>query len=205
MQNVNIDSIQREQKKIIFQYGLMLVASMILGWTLKRFLSQNFLLDTANLMAKHFSIPFAFCNSAWEYLQCIFLYALPDLISFFLIFMSAFTVFNYVLVDVVLVYLGLRSGFSIGILMTASHLALSFSSSLFHRICFVCLRFFILAMVFWFSYQISLQAFRIKRFSPVGRLLTDPKRIFTLCLFSVAFLALVTILNGLYCLLIYIT
>ena len=205
MQNVNIDSIQREQKKIVFQYGLMLVASMILGWTLKRFLSQNFLLDTANLMSKHFSIPFAFCNTAWEYLQCIFLYALPDLISFFLIFMSAFTVFNYVLVDVVLVYLGLRSGFSIGILMTASHWTFSFSPSLFHRICFVCLRFFILVMVFWFSYQISLQAFRIKRFSPVGHLLTDPKRIFTLCLFSVAFLALVTILNGLYCLLIYIT
>ncbi len=189
----------KERKKVFFQFTLMTLMALVMGGMLEKLLTPAFEKRALTAVTTHFEIPFHYCDTAWDWLLCILRYALPDLITLTVIFLAAFTFLNYVITDLALVYAGGRLGLSFLLLTKSS--GISFA----HRTIFLLFHGLMLALIWLYACQSALLSFHLKRFSSVGRLSTAPLEALRLLLFTFLYAVFAFILDGLYCLLIYIT
>ena len=105
--NVSIGLKQNEPAKILFQYLILTVCSVIAGWCILRTASLSELTEQA---FKHFTHPFRQCDSFEEVLSEFLAFVCSDLLCAILLLLSAFSLLNYWCSDLILAFLGLRLG-----------------------------------------------------------------------------------------------
>ncbi len=180
-----------EQAKMLFQYLLVVIVSIIAGLFLARSTSLSFLCERA---VQHFALPFYHCTSfrevSLEYLR----YSLSDLICATLLLVSSFSLLNCLSSEFILAFQGLR----FGVALTAVFSIHSFGY-LGERLSLLLFRFGIISCFVFCAYHLSRFSYEFRKNLKSGRLTLSPKN--TIPLFGI-FLFLtsaILLFNILYC------
>lgn len=202
--NFRGDPQKLERIKILFQFVLMLICSIIIGLMLVNSLSETFYQNSMLGISAHFETVFINCKTFYDYIKAILLCALSDILSLLIIFVVSFSAFNYAVSDILLVYNGLRIGFSV------SFLSAFISNSLFAynigRLRFVVFVFFkavILLLILDYAYRAAVYSRKLKLTTPSGRPNIKIKVLLPFTVYTLTYIGSVIIINGVYCWLIY--
>ncbi len=180
-----------EKKKIIFQFILMLVSSVIGGICFSKLLSHE-MTETAILrISHHFSVSYLNDFGFSEFLKEFFELCLPDIICISILLLASFTFINYMVTDFVLVFLGFRYGINSALLNIAD---ISISTSLL----FCVLRIIILAIFLVYSCRMAFYALSFRRFSSNGRLVLSKSKLISAFIFTLTVIGAIFIINGIY-------
>ena len=199
------DVLAIERAKIGFQFILMTVCSFTIGALFISFLSEEFFAQSALKLSTHFETVFINCSSIREYLFSVLLYALSDIISIAIIFVVSFAVFNYIASDIVLIYNGIKTGFTVFFLYSfVSNVALTYNIGVLRYWVFAFFKAVILLLILDYSYRSAVYSAKFKIFNNTGRPEITPKVLFSFILKTLTYMGAVIILNALYCWLIYI-
>ncbi|MBE6576673.1 MAG: hypothetical protein E7653_00870 [Ruminococcaceae bacterium] len=189
------DEIKLEKIKILFQFAIMLIASIVLGVCLARVISIDLRSTaTANIL-RHFSPQGTKgVGDFLEYLR----YSAFDVIVVVLLVIFSFSFINYIISDIVIVMYGAKLGIASSLLLAIPEVRA------FDRFVFFTFKPLLLILIVLFSYKMALFSLEIRRFSNNGRLVADRRKTLSMLLASLAFIGLILIINGLYCLCLYI-
>lgn len=194
------NALEVEKTKIIFQFVLMLTASVLCGIFFTRLLSYEFLNSTLINVSRHFNAPFRGCGSFDEILSKYLEFCGCDIVCLTLLLLFSFSFINYIISDLVLIFSGFKFGMSIAVIWYFSFARIGFGNSF----TFLILRSIALVVILIYSYRMALYSLDIRKFSDNGRVVLNKKHLLSILLFTVNILGLIFIINGLYCLLIYI-
>lgn len=193
-----------ERIKILFQFLLMLVCSFAIGWMLANSVSEAFYQNSVLGISAHFETVFINCNTFYDYIKAILLYALSDILSVFIIFIVSFSAFNYVISDFLLVYNGIRVGFSVSFLSSfISDPIFAYNVGLLRYIVFAFFKAVILLLILDYSYRAAVYSQKLKITSPNGRPNIKIKVFLPFIVYTLTYVGSVIIINGVYCWLIY--
>lgn len=193
-----------ERVKIAFQFLLMTVCSLTIGFLISGALSDSFYEESVLGVSSHFETLFVNCGSIYDYISCIALYSIYDIICIAVIFCVSFAAFNYVATDFVLVYNGVRSGLAISFLfafVTAERC--SYGIGLGRYTVFIIFKLAILVLLFSYSYRAAVSSSTLRRTEKNGRIVINPRMALRFLLYTFANVGSVLVINGLYCWLIY--
>jgi hypothetical protein len=189
-------AIRIERYKIAFQFFLMLTASIICGVCLTKILSEGLRSNAYEKIIRHFisaKIPRTFFEYFVDYIKM----SSMDILIILGIFIFSFSFINYVVTDILIVFIGMRFGF--GAFLLSSTLNVSFTD----KMAFYIFKIIIIVMMFVFSYMMAVYSLEIRRFSSNGRLINSKRKLGSMIICFVTFIGLILISNGLYCLCIY--
>lgn len=179
-----------EKIKIIFQYLLVFISSFFCGCFFTQLISQSVLFEIEKDLIYHFEIPFVECKSFFELFQVFIKLTIKDIVCFAILFFSVFTVFNYIISDLIIFYVGFDFGFSVCLLLK---LFLNSGAYIIHSpngieiFIFIATRLIFIASILYFSIKLSLGAFKMKALKPNGR--------FTISLPAFAYTSFLTVLG----------
>ena len=194
-----------ERVKIAFQFTLMSVCSLILGVLLSRSLSEVFYSDYVVNISTHFETLFLKCEKFYDYFLCVASYAISDIVCVIIIFCVSFAAFNYVVSDLVLAYLGIKTGLAVSFLFTfISNPEFQYNIGWLKYMVFLIFKLFILIIIWDYSYRSAVYSYNLKKVNTLGRSATSAKTLFVFLINTAAYLGSVIILNILYCLLVYL-
>lgn len=199
------DPLSIERAKIGFQFILMTVCSFLMGALLISFLSEEFYAKSVLRVSTHFETVFINCSELREYIFSVLLYALSDIISIAVVFVVSFAVFNYIASDIVLIYNGIKTGFTVFFLYSfVSNASLAYNIGSLRYLIFVFFKAVILLLILDYSYRSAVYSAKFKTFNNMGRPNINPKVLFPFILNTLTYIGSVIILNALYCWLMYI-
>lgn len=192
-----------ERVKILFQYFLMLFCAFVLGALIKNFLSENYIISLHEIICGHFNSDlFSYSKSAEMLIQVI-KYSLSDIISVSLIFVSSFAVFNYISSDLVLIYNGIKYGFSAFFLISEMFTDTQIAGiSFFDVFSFILFKLSILAVLLTYSYYSAIYSSAFKRQAPNGRSVIIWKPLASYLVATLSCIGAFLMLNALYLLVI---
>lgn len=194
----NADPQRTERFKILFQYLLVLIGSVIAGALFTFFFTENLLTQLGSNIQTHFQTIFENCNSIPQAIRLVVRYAFPELICVLLSFLFTFSMLNYLISDLILVYEGFTSGCSVFLLFRLN------TGMLWEEILFGITRFGILVCFSVALYRMALYSSQLKRFTETGRPMIHPRTVLRLILCTAIFGTLILLFDLLYCLLIYL-
>ena len=173
---------RREQIKIIFQYSLMLVASVIAGGLLPRFLGDRAWQSALHAVTVHFDLSFSLPIAAKEFFYTVYTFFLPTLICVGIVGIFSFSSLNCLITDGVFVYLGMRTGCTISVLCTLfrRNMLESLHFGFFKLFIFLLFKLLLLAFFMLYAVQMSKYAYRLRVYSKEGRTLFHPQTVFAL-------------------------
>ena len=99
----------RFDKRLIYQYVLILVSSLCIGLLLPRFLSEEFLQSLYQKIALHFQVPIYGVEKLSDWLKAMLEYALLDIICLGIVLIFAFSSATSMVSGVAIVYIGIKS------------------------------------------------------------------------------------------------
>lgn len=193
-----------EKIKIMLQYIIMIVCSVVLGWVTVKLLPDSFLSSVADGIPRHFGSLFENCESFRDGLLCVISYSRLDLLAVSMIAISVFTVFNCLISDFVLVFRGFCFGFCCSYLTYFPSVASEHGVGIFRFLIYSFFKIVIASLLLLYSYRSSLYAMGMKKYTPVGRTVIDKRLLMSFILFTVAMLGAVMIVQGIYCLTIFL-
>ncbi len=175
---------EREQTKIIFQYGLMTIASWVAGWLLPRFLGEGLWQSAENAIATHFALPFSAMTNAKELLYAVYAFFLPTLLCISIVGIFSFSSLNCLVSDGVLVYLGMRTGCTVSLLYSffRSSTALSYRLDSLQWFLFILFKLLVLTVFFVYAVRMAKYSYRLRIYSQEGRTLFHPQTVGALLL-----------------------
>lgn len=187
-----------EKNKIIFQFALMLIASVIGGICFSNLLSEVALEKAALRIISHFGVSSdnGFSRLVWQYLGV----CLPDIICALVLFLFSFSFVNYVVSDAVLVFLGFRYGVNSAIIKITSFSVVGVGNSLSYWL----LRAAVLTVFMIFSCRMAFYSLSLRKFSQNGRLVLDRKALLSQMIYTLTVIGLLLMINGLYCIFIFV-
>ncbi|MBO7310048.1 MAG: hypothetical protein J6U86_01500 [Clostridia bacterium] len=180
-----------EKKKILFQFALMMISSVIGGISFIKLMSKEMLDGISESITQHFSISLSSGMTFSEYIGKYFSLCLADLTCIFILLVSSFTFINYLVTDGVLVFLGFRYGINAALLSVTS---VGGGTSL----CFWILRALILFVFFVYSCKMAFYALSFRRFTSNGRLVLNKSNLLPAFVFTATVIGFILITNGLY-------
>ena len=190
---------EREQLKIIFQYSLMLFASLVLGWILPRFFSQTLWQEAYQALLHHIS-PTDSPGDMPTLLKTAWMFSKPMLLCIGAVFVFSFSSLSCLITDGLLVYLGARTGCALSLLYamlrTANDAALASPAIL--PFLFVLFRVALAAMFLIFSVYMAKHSYRLRIYSREGRPLFHPKTLLTLIVHTALCATICFLLHFLY-------
>ena len=196
------DRMRLESAKILFQYLLMILASSVCGAAMNQMLSDAFINDQLSGVILHFEGMFLGCDGLLSYLRCLLRYSMLDLISLAGLFACSFSIFNYVISDLILVFNGFRLGFC-GVFLThflKGQGVYSLTYGTFFM--FWIFRLSVVFLLLRFAFRGALWARKMKSYLPGGRKALRG-RVLISFVSSLLFTACsILMLNTLYCVLI---
>lgn len=177
---------ERERRKIVFQYALMLLASWIAGWILPRFLSNTLWQQAQASVSTHFMPSLA---SGKALFQTAYSFFIPTFLCIIVVALFSFSVLNCLVTDGVLIYLGMRTGCTVSILYSLFRgiPSLSYRPSLLGIFIFVLFKLLLLLIFASYAIRMAKYAYRLRIYSKVGRTLFHPNTVgalichFTIC------------------------
>ncbi len=203
--NFRTDQERLERIKILFQFILMLVCSVIIGWLVVNSLTETFYQNSVLGVSTHFETVFINCKTFYDYIKEILLYALSDILSVFVIFVVSFSAFNYLVCDLLLVYNGLRIGTSVSFLSAfISNSIFAYNIGLLRFVVFVFFKAVVLMLMLDYAYRAALYSQKLKLTAPNGRPNVKVKVLLPFIVYTLTYIGSVIIINGVYCWLIYL-
>lgn len=197
-------SFRIERTKIAFQFILMSVCSVLIGFLLVGVLSENIYSDNVFRVSDHFKKMFIGCESFGDYFSCILSFALSDIICILIIFAVSFALFNYVVSDFVLIYSGFRFGFITSFLSSfVSNTEYAYSIGWIKYLVFIFFKSAVFILLWDYSYRSAVYSANLKETSSIGRPNLKIKVVVPFLVNTLARIGAVIILDGLYCGLIY--
>ncbi len=191
------EGIRLEKIKILFQFLIMLVASVVLGVCLSRLFSDELRARAFSDIIRHFSAQAANSSASslfFKYLS----FSLFDIISILSLVIFSFSFINYVVSDIIIVIYGTRLGIGASLALALQDI------QVFEKIIFFSFRSLIIILIIIFCYKMALYSLELRRFSSNGRFAADKRKTISIIAFALAFLGLILIINGLYCICLYI-
>ncbi len=187
---------ETEKLKILFQFSIMLIASVIggicftalLSDTATQRLSQKALLSISEDIGTTLLIGKIWSISAIE------------LICIAVLFVFSFSLVNYTVSDIALVFLGFKWGMSAAVVKLTGFESFGMGNSL----SFWILRGAILFVIFFFACKMAFFSLDIRTSSLNGRGQINSKKLVSLILFALSVAIAIWLLNGIYCFVIYI-
>ncbi len=201
------DIVTKEKIKITFQYVLMLISSAVIGIIFLKILPDGYINESVFGISKHFDLIFSECDVFPDALRCILSYSTYDLVITAIIALSSFTVFNYIVSDICIICTGFKFGFSVSFLaafISGGVTETVYRLGIMRYLIFVSFKAIIASLLIWFAYRISVISFGLKKYTSVGRTVLKPDNLVKLFLYYISFSGLILILNGMYCLFIYL-
>jgi hypothetical protein len=190
--------------KILFQFLLMVLCSATIGWMLVNTLSEASYHNSEFRISSHFETVFINCKILYDYIKAILLYSLSDILSLLIIFVASFSVFNYIVSDLLLVYNGMRIGFSLPFLYAfISDPVFVYNIGLLKYIVFVFFKVGILILILDYAYRAAVYSQKLKITAPNGRPNIKIKVLFPFIIYTFTYIGSLIIINGAYCWLIY--
>jgi len=199
------DKLNTEKLKVAFQFFIMIFCSAFIGYVFCGLLSEELILSLTVSISTHFENTFAFCEGPLEYFGEALVYTLPEIICITFIFFASFATFNYLATDAALLFYGFRFGMSATLLF----LLISSDGSIYQiryseLIIFIIFKIFLLVLLVKYSYTAAKYSYSLKKVGPLGRPDVKIKVLFPFLISSLTYMGSMMILNGIYCLLIYI-
>ncbi len=170
---------ERERLKIIFQYTLMVVASCVAGWILPRFFGEALWQDIGKAVSKHFDHPFSALDGIGAVVHTVYSYFKPTLVCIGIVAIFSFSSLSCLVSDGILVYLGIRVGCALSILISI----FQESSPIPYRPSSLCVFFFILFHLLWlvffwlYSIQAAKYSYQLRMYSKEGRAIFPKKAV----------------------------
>lgn len=188
-------SIRTEKEKIIFQFTLMLIASIVCGMLFSKLLSDSALQSSADKIVRHFCNQDIDGNMLSAFKKYYILFCIPSIICVAVVFIFSFSFVNYVVTDTVLVFLGFRYGFNSALIAVS---ALS-KIGIFHSLVYWILHAVIIAVALIYSCRMAFYSLTLRSFSANGRLIVERKALLSSLIFTLTVVGLILIVGGVYC------
>lgn len=194
--------IKAETKKIIFQYTIVAMASLLIGGCFSYLISNGILLTFGEEIKNHFLLEIKPDRQLDSILIYTAYYSLFDLLCVFLGFCFTFSIFNYLASDIIL----LCKGFSVGFSTAVFYRCVSQYSVTDYRslIIFAILKIFTLIFITVFLCGLSIHSVQLKIFLPNYRFKLEIKSLLFIILYTICGVGTAFILNAIYCFLIFI-
>ena len=179
---------EREYRKIVFQYGLMLLASLVAGWLLPRLLSDALWERALASISAHFTPSL---KGGKVLFHTVFSFFWPTFLCIITVAVFSFSSLNCLITDGVLVYLGMRTGCTVSMLYSLfrTTASLSYRPSLLLLFVFVLFKLVLLFIFTSYAVRMAQYAYRLRTYSEEGRTLFHPRTVgalilhFSLCSF----------------------
>ena len=181
--------INLEKQKIVFQFFLVTVSAFIGGLLFTKLLSGEKIAELSLSVVEHFN----FKVDLHILLSATLKQSIIDIVCILLIFLFSFSYFNYLATDLILAFLGFRTGINI---------SLCFFSFIGKFLLFTSLLFkvFLLLILAIYSCKAAIFSLKLKRTLPNGRVTIDSKILISLTILTTSTIGVSIIINGLYCL-----
>lgn len=190
-------SIEVEKTKIVFQFTLMTVASAIAGMCFPRLLTSNAIGNITGNTVKYFNTHLIGSEVINEFLRL----SLVDVTCILILFIFSFSFINYVVSDLTLIFISFRFGINAAVIKLASFELVGVGASL----CFWLLKGIALPAFLIFCCRMATHSLQLRRFSSSnGRMIINKKATGAMLTITLTMLGTVLIINGLYCLFLYI-
>lgn len=185
-----------EKAKIVFQFAVMMVASVIGGMCFSNLLSASAI---QRFTAKLY-ISLNATSADVSFLDIFIKVALVDIICVAILFVFSFSFINYIVSDIVIVFLGFRFGMNAAIIKLSGFSQIGVADSLWFWI----FKGVILFGIMLYACVAAFKALELRRFGANRRPRINTKALLHIVLSSVVAIAFTLAFNGLYCLLVYI-
>ncbi len=106
---------KRFDKKLLFQYVLILISSLCIGLLLPRFLSEGFLQPLYQKISLHFQVPIYGVEKFSDWIKATLEYALSDIICLCIVLMFSFSSITSIISGLAIVYIGIKNGCQISL------------------------------------------------------------------------------------------
>ena len=169
-------------------------------------ISQSVLFEIEKNLIYHFEIPFVECKSLFESFQVFIKLTFKDIVCFAILFFSTFTIFNYIVSDLIIFYVGFDFGFSVCLLFKFflnSEANISYSPNGIELFIFIITRLIFVASILYFSIKLSVGTFKMKSIKSNGRFtISFPILVYALFL-TISGICISVLLKLFYCFIIY--
>lgn len=195
----------KEKKKIAFQLVLISLIGWLSGAFFSKFVIETFRTSIEQAVSIHFELPFRFVTNFYDVFLYVFRYAWPDLFVVCLIFLFAFTFFNLLLSEVVLLWQSVKVGTSTALLIQIGHFStVSLAPSSQQIFIFIACHGGVLFLLGVYAFRAARFAFSIRGFKRGERFSLHPQITFRFLTESFAFSGVVVLIHVTYCLLIFL-
>ena len=189
-----------EQIKILFQFLVTLLFAFISGALLCGACSDAFISSSQTVITTHFNSLFFGAIRLHDVFSTIITYSLPYIFVMIAIAVLSFSVFNYLVSDIVLLICGVKVGFSITLLLNNIFFGQSIQGvSVLSFLMFSMFRILILVLVVCFAYRASLFSRNISFRNNNGRYYLEPLKILSFAVITAAHIGALVFTNGVYC------
>ena len=201
--NINTEKLEKVKISVLFSFILLL--SSICGILIANYISSELYANSVFNISTHFETAFLKASGVIDAVKIIAIYSLPDILSVLIIFAASFSVFNYIITDIALVYNGIGFGISSAFLINFSKKSgLPYTLGHARLWLFIMIDVAILSVLLYYSYQSALSSVSFRYTDKNGRPSIKTKDILTFALKTAACVGGIFILKSLYCFLLYI-
>ena len=189
-----------ERIKILFQFLVTLLFAFVSGALLCGACSDTLVVSSQIAINAHFNSMFSGAVSFQDVFSTVVAYTLPYIFAIIAIAVLSFSVFNYLVSDVVLLICGVKVGFSITLLLSSVSSSQNIKAVTFLSILmFSIFRILILVLVVCFAYRASLFSRNISLKNNNGRYYLEPLKILSFSVITAAHIGALVFTNGIYC------
>ena len=185
-----------EKAKIVFQFAVMLIASVIGGMCFSNMLTESAI---QRFTAKLY-ISFNAMSNDVSFLNIFTEVALIDVICVALLFVFSFSFINYIVSDMVIIFLGFRFGMNAAIIKLSGFSQIGACNSL----SFWIFKGIILFGIMLYACIAAFKALELRRFGANRRPRINNRSLLHIILFTLVAIVFILAVNGLYCLFVYI-
>lgn len=215
MDNSNVFSIFRrwqstpfriEKIKIFIQYLLMTVSACVGGGAMTFFLKDQTFVSSFYRIFCHMDAPFAQCQTVPECIFLVLQYSASDFAVATSLLIFSFSVLNYLISELLLIYEGVKFGFSTVLLVRmVSSASLSKYISFFFVVLYCGISAFLLLGCFLYALKLSYASLTVKCFyTPNGRLKIPQKIGLSLLASFFKYCTWILFWNILYCIILFL-
>lgn len=185
-----------EKAKIVFQFAVMLVASVIGGMCFSNLLTSSAL----QRFAAKLYISFNASSGEVSFIDIFTKIAVVDLVCIVLLFVFSFSFINYIVSDMILLFLGFRFGMNAAIIKLSGFSQIGLGNSL----SFWVFKGLILFGIMLYTCVVAFKALELRRFGANRRPKISNKTLLHIIFFTALTMVFTLVVDGLYCLFVYI-
>ena len=197
----SVRSIELEKRKIIFQFTLMLIGSLICALLFTELLGEGAINSSTERIVRHFSVNSEQALTLRTFSLMLLRTFCVEIFGIIITFVFSFSYINYLVSDVILIFLGFRYGLNAALVKLATFRAVGIANSL---------SFWVIgalqsALILYFSYRMGVYSIGMRKFSSESaRTVLDIRVVLSSVLLTLTSLLATLGLGALYCLILYV-